>query len=154
VDLSATVVVSLITVVAAGAMLWWHWSAWRHAQTDDLDDLERDFRERQFRRRMQASGLLGVLGLALLVGAVLMRIPLSPGFLTLYWCGVMALVVWMALLAAVDVWATKYHYGRARAAWAAERSRLEADARRLRELHRGSESNGHPPTSEAADGHD
>ena len=80
----------------------------------ELDAREQNFRRRQYRRRLQTSAMLGVLGGAILVGQLLIAWPASESVLVLYWTGVFLLVLWLALLALADMAATRLYYGRER----------------------------------------
>ena len=44
------------------------------------------------------------------------------------------MVLWVALLALVDMWATKHHFGRLRHRCLVEQAKLEAEARRIRSV--------------------
>jgi hypothetical protein len=71
---------------------------------------EREFRHRQFRRRMQGSAMIGVLGVMLPLGDLIDSHPWR-----LAYAGVMlSLVGWMVLLALADLVATRYHFHRVR----------------------------------------
>lgn len=123
------IVVAGLLMICAAALLVWHWRSWRAATQLSLEPQERDYRWRQFRRRMQTSGLLGVLAVGLAGGVFIRRPPLV---VLLYWGGMLVLVGWLALLAMVDWWATKLHFARLRRECLIEKVRLEAAARQLR----------------------
>ena len=93
----------------------------------------RDFRRRQYRRRMQTSAMLGILGAAIFVGQLLLDWAVSSGLLLVYWCGVLALVVWIALLALADMTATHFHYAREKNNTVIEQARLKDELRRARQ---------------------
>jgi hypothetical protein len=132
-DLWSTALVSLFLVGAAGGLILWHLRAWRQvARETTLEERERDFRWRQFRRRMQTSAMLGLLGVAIFVGRLLMAIPASPLVIFVYWGGVLVLLLWMFLLALVDAWATRYHFSRMRHECFIEQVKLQAEVDRLR----------------------
>jgi len=132
VDLWATSLVALITVAAAGGLLVWHRRVWQRAQGPAIEPAERDYRWRQYRRRMQTSAMLGLLGLAVLAGRLMMLLHISPTLHLIYWGAVVLLLLWIALLALVDAWATQFHYGRIRDRFAVEEVRLKAELRRLK----------------------
>ena len=98
-----------------------------------MDGRERDFRRRQYRRRMQTSAMLGILGLAILVGQLLLDRADSSMLLLAYWCGVIAMVVWIALLALADMTATSFHYVREKNDTVVEQARLKNELRRVRQ---------------------
>lgn len=103
-----TVTLSLLLVAASAGLLLWHWQAWRTADHGGLGEREANFLRRQFRRRSQASGMLGVVGL-LLLGDLWISDPFT---VLLYWCGVALVVLWTMLLSLVDWLASRQYYGR------------------------------------------
>ena len=74
-----------------------------------------------------------------------------------YWGAVVGLLLWMALLAIVDAWATQFHYSRLRDRFTIEQVRLKAELRRLKAAGGNGHANGsalappqdspHPPES-------
>jgi hypothetical protein len=140
VDLLWSALVSGLIVAAAAAMIVGHLRAWREARDQVVDTRQRDFRWRQFRRRMQTSVMLGLLGLAIFCGRLLMLFPIAPVLLTLFWIGVLLLLAWVALLAGVDIWATKYHFGRMRSDYLIEQTKLQAELYRLRNARRNGQA--------------
>lgn len=105
------------TVVGVGLVLFggWlmssHWKSWReHAHDDSLDDADRRYYRNQFRRRVQASGIILLLGFLIPIGDRI--IPLNrddASVATLYWLVVLALTCWVLLLAMLDLVATRAH---------------------------------------------
>jgi hypothetical protein len=112
----------------------WHVVAWRRGRAQDLEDREREFRHRQFVRRMQTSAMLGLLGVAIITGQVLTPRLHSKLFAMLFWGCVLVLVLWMGLLALADIIATQHHFGRLRTDNIVERAKLQAEARRLKQI--------------------
>ncbi len=123
------IVVAGLLMICAAALLLWHLSSWRAARQQGLEERELDYRWHQFRRRMQTSGLLGLLAAGLVIGVFIRRPPL---LVLLYWGGMLLLVAWLALLALIDWWATKLHFDRLRRDYLIEKARLEVQARQLR----------------------
>ncbi len=111
----------------------WHVRAWKRLQGAGIDPREQDFRRRQYRRRMQTSAMLGVLGVAIFIGQLLIAWPASRLFLVIYWSGVLALVLWMALLALADMAATGFYYSREKNNAVVEHAKLQGELRRARE---------------------
>ena len=142
-DIWSSVIFSILVMASAGGLLAWHVRAWRRAQGEALEPVHLDFRRRQYLRRMQTSSMLGLLGLAVLVGRLLMAIPLSPLAISIYWVIVLLVLAWIALLALVDIWATKHHFGRLRDHYLVEQARLQAELRRLKTT-RGNGRPNHP----------
>jgi hypothetical protein len=130
-------------VLLGGWFMTLHLKAWRlHAVDAGLDDRERQFYHRQFRRRMQASGIILVIGLMLPIGDSL--IPWRRGdasVATLYWLFVLALTCWVLLLAMGDLLANRAHSRVSLSRLRSKQRELQAEADRLRSLRNG----GSPP---------
>ena len=114
--------------VASGLLLWIHWRAWHACRSEELDERAFDFRRRQFRRRMQASAMIGIVGIAV-VASLAIEDPLSAAIL---WLVVLALVVWMLLLALADMMSSYFYFYQIRAQHAAEHASLKAQLDLLR----------------------
>ena len=76
----------------------------------DIRQEERDFYRRQFRRRLQGSLMIGVLGLLLPVGAFMD----SPLWNLVYVTLLLTLLGWMLMLGIADLVATRHHFTRVR----------------------------------------
>ncbi len=122
-------VVSVVLLFCATAWMIGHWRSWRATGQQGLADDELKFRWRQFRRRMQTSAMLGLLAVAILVGPLLTG---PPWLVLVFWIGVLLVVVWVMLLALVDIWATKFHFSRLRQAYLKQEAELQAEVRRVR----------------------
>ena len=131
--LSGYLLAVLLGVTSAGLIVW-HVRTWRRLRQEGLaDDRERDFRLRQFRRRVQTSAMLGLLGAAVLGGELLMDAAPSWKFKVIYWIGVLALVLWIALLAIADMAATSFYYSREKTDFVLQHAKLQAELRKARE---------------------
>ncbi len=97
---------------AAMALLASHRRAWMKVQQEWPGAEELDFRRRQYRRRMQTTGMLAVTAFAVSFGEHLPKLTDSQLAIVFYWMAVLGLVAWTILLAMVDIWATRAHYGR------------------------------------------
>jgi hypothetical protein len=133
-----------ICVALVGAALWLirvHWQHWQEVDADEsLPPRERDHLRRRHSRRMQTSTMLGFIGVAILAGRLFP--PDDPSIITiLYWFGVALLVVWMALLAMVDMIATRLYYGSMRRKADFERTKLEAQLQRIQKSQKEEQSN-------------
>ena len=121
-----------------------HWQAWRGHQADAaLDDADRSFYRRQFRRRMQASGIILVIGVMLPIGDSL--IPWrreDASVATLYWLLVLGLTCWVLLLAMGDLLSTRAQSRAALSRLQRRQRELQEEADRLRAAARGTRSNG------------
>ena len=133
-DIYSVIFVSVLLFLAAVGLMVSHVRTWRAFQHAELDAEEFDYRRRQFRRRMQTSAMLGLLAVAMLVGYVLTLWIRSGWFALTFWIAVMALACWVALLAAVDIWATKHHFGRLRHHCLLEQAKLQAELRRIQAI--------------------
>jgi len=129
-DQTATLLFTLFVLLSSVGLMAGHMRSWGASRRAELDPAERDFRRRQFRRRMQTSALLGVLAVAVLAGRWMMTLRPAPLLVVGYWGGVFLLLAWLALLAAADVLATKHHYARVRDECRVEQAKLQAILRR------------------------
>jgi len=125
--LVVTSVFASLLVAIATALMIWHARSWRAAQALPEDSPERAFAWRQFRRRMQTSGMIAVLGLAIFVGYFVR----SPAWIGPYWLGVLALLGWVLLLALLDIGAIHRYYGSLRAEHRLQMAALEARLRQF-----------------------
>ena len=123
-----TVALSIVLIVASATLILWHLRTWRAADHGGLGDREADFLRRQFRRRWQASGMIGLVGV-LLLGDLWITDPLSA---LLYWCGVALMVAWTTLLALADWFASRVYYGHLTSASHAEHAVIKAEIERFR----------------------
>lgn len=134
-------IVGLGLLAAAVAWMLWHVRGWRGAQRAALEPAEYEFRRRQFRRRIQTSGLLAALAVALLIGPHIE----DPFWATWYWIGVLALLVWLVLLALADIAATHLHFARVRDEFRAEEAALRHELRRVQSAGEDTDSGDHDP---------
>lgn len=102
---------AILLLVAALALIAWNLIAHRRDLQADLDPLERVFRRRQLRRRLQTSSMLGLLGLAIAIGATISHRQHPLGFV-LFWCGVLCWLLWIVLLDLGDAWSSRRHFRR------------------------------------------
>ena len=131
--------VSLLLLVATAGLMTWHTLSWRAAQKRPLAAVEFDFRRRQYHRRMQTSAMLGLLAVALFAGELIIPIIHSRRFGICYWAGVLVMVLWICLMALVDMLATHFHFSRLRQDSVVEQARLRTELRRIQSL----QGNGH-----------
>jgi len=120
--------------VAAGWLMNSHLSTWRAVQRQQgqLEAREFDYRRRQFRRRMQSSAMLGLVGIGMLTGGLLKVFGAPPLVVVVFWIGVMLFVVWLGLLAVADMVSTRYYFSRLKQNYVVEEARLQAELRRLK----------------------
>jgi hypothetical protein len=122
---------SLLLVISCG-LIAAHLVARRSHALAELDEQEATYRRRQFRRRMQASALIGVVGLAVLGGLWVEGPPEEA----LYWCGVLLVVIWILFLAGADAASTQSFFREAQKRRAAEHLALQKEIQRFRK-HEG-----------------
>jgi membrane protein implicated in regulation of membrane protease activity len=127
-------VFSLLLLLASGTLMLMHWRSWNNYRQQDLPQTDFHFRRRQFRRRMQSSAMIGIIGIALFFGAMLFLgheslIPWfeDPVIIFVYWAAVFFITVWMALLALVDIWASQRYVNRILETDLLEQTKLHAE---------------------------
>ncbi len=105
-----TISAGVALVTASVALLWTHRKAWKRQQDNaEIDDAERHYLHAQYRRRMQASGWLTLLGLLIPIGDVLIPWVRFPAAFALYWGFAMLVACWVIVLGMLDVRATSAH---------------------------------------------
>jgi hypothetical protein len=123
-----TYFLSLVLIGLSGALLDLHRRGWRSVQQDEtLSDTDRRFARSQYRRRTQASGIIGVLGAAIGVGPL---IPPRPWPMAIYVSSLGGACVAITLLAAIDAWASRQNFVRLQS------EQLAAQIKLARELSR------------------
>jgi hypothetical protein len=121
-----------------------NWALWKNRASTYRNREEADLLVGRLGRRLHISVILMGLGLAIACGAFLGRNRLTA----YYWYGVVALAVWMSILALVDGGATWSYVLRVRRRLAAKRAALLSEvAARSREVHEAGAGQG----SEAAE---
>ncbi len=138
-----------IVLVASGTFaIRSHIRSWRRQQNDPtFEDRDRAYYQRRYRRRMQMSAILIILGILIGVGDVLLpfqrRHPLPA---TLYWIGVLLLTGWLILLALADL-ISAFAYGRVELARVRQKHReLERQVIEFKHRLGDPESGGSPPS--------
>jgi hypothetical protein len=128
-------------------LVWRHVVSWRRSQDDaELSPLDIDFFRRQFRRRVQTSGLLVLLGLMLPLGDALLLWGRDPIVSTIFWLGVVFLTLWIMALAAGDWLLSRIHCRGTTAAIEQlnrKKQELDAEVTRLRAQRQNGHGNGH-----------
>lgn len=130
--------VPVALVIGAGVAFYIQWLDWRRLAADRDDDDERRHRRRQLRRRMQVSIMLALIGLGMAGGLFLPQ--RWPSLFVVYWCAIMAGLVWVAALAIADGYSTYQFWTRRRRQSLVEQARLRAELLRREPEKR----NGHP----------
>jgi hypothetical protein len=120
--------ISLPLLALSGVLLDMHRRSWRNSEQDNsLDERDRRFARAQYRRRTQASGIIGALGVAIGLGPL---VPTEPWPFLLYTGSLAGACACIMVLAAIDVWATRQNYARLRS------EQLVAQLKTVRELRR------------------
>ncbi len=119
-------IVAVVLVFFGGGLLYWHNQSWRRQRADlRLDEADRAFFEKRYRRRTRIAATFLVLGILIGVGdAFLPMRKNQPIVITLYWIGVLLLTGWVMLQGFGDLWSTANYTG-------AELSRIKQKRREL-----------------------
>lgn len=122
---AALVLLGLIMVVS-------HRRSWKKQQHDaEISDLDLGYYNRRYYRRLQTSGLLILIGILIAVGDTVIAWREAPGMFVAYWGLVLALAVWVILLALADLAATNHHSRTAIRAARQRHEELRAEIARL-----------------------
>ncbi|HET6883711.1 MAG TPA: hypothetical protein VFI31_26390 [Pirellulales bacterium] len=120
-----------LAIVALGVLLIvLHRRAWRAAVAAG-DTGELAFQRRRYRRRLQTSGLLVVLGVAM-EGGQWIPAQNHPSLFVFFWFAVAMLALWLLGLALCDVVATRLHLQQQLREQLIERARLQAELTRVK----------------------
>ncbi len=102
------------------------------------DALARTHADRQLRRRLQMSAMLGIVGVLIPLGDQLEPFFRGrPGLFFVYWVVVLILVAWTVLMALGDWMSSSAYSSLANIQLRIERSRLEEEVRRYRASQNG-----------------
>ena len=119
-------------IVALGIfLLVWHRRAWQAVRATATEAGELRFHRRRYRRRLQTSALLVVLGIAL-GGGQSIAADKHPSLFVFFWCAVALLAAWMMGLAICDAIATRLHLNEQLRRQVVERARLNAELKRMK----------------------
>lgn len=123
----------------------------RHEADPDLDEREQAFFARQFRRRIQASSLLAIIGILLPIGDnQFVDWTQRKASWAAFWALVLLLLGWVLLIAVLDWLATSVHVRNSRNALARlerKQAELQAELHRLQSLSPSNEDPPSPPNS-------
>lgn len=133
----------LFLILCAAVLMLMHTRTWRAQRQLAMESAERDFHWRQYRRRMQSSGMLALVAVGIFAGQLVAHVA-GPVLAIIFWGVVGLLVLWIAVLAAADIVATKYYYGRLRQDCVVEQAKLKSQLRRIESVRR----NGKPSVSQ------
>lgn len=134
----------LIVLGIGIGFLRWNRSEWKREKNDSgLDEFDRRHYHARYRRRMQTSAILMLLGILIPIGDRLIVQKVAPGITTVFWLGVLALLFWVVVLAFGDMAATRAHAHVALSRVRLKQQELEKRANELRNQSRES-SRGRP----------
>ena len=120
-------------------LIRWHRAVWGvHCDDETTDDRGKRHYRRQFRRRVQVSVLLILVGVMIPLGDWMMVQRQDPKWIAIFWIAVLIIALWIMLLAALDWLSSRMHVRAVRAALgslARKQRELEAEVERLRNKH-------------------
>ncbi len=108
------------------AMLVSHLRTWRTVRGKTLEPADQAYRHEQFRRRIQASSLLALVGPAIFVGQQVIP-EQSPRMFMALWLAVALATFWILWLALVDAVASGRHFRRLSLVRRTARARLRQE---------------------------
>lgn len=123
----STILFAAALLALSAALIAWHVLAWRKADHGGLADADFRFYKNQFRRRMQTSALVGIVGLLALLDLWIADVT-SRAFL---WCVVLLLVLWTVILAVSDWLASRLHFDKQLSANAVEHALLQREIKKF-----------------------
>ena len=123
-----------VSLVAIGwFMIRGHLRGWAERQAEGITDpADLLHYHNQFRRRIQTSALIGIIGVLVFVGDLISQ-QIGPKLFGWYWMIVLMLVAYLIVLAILDGLATASHTRAALARLRAQRRQLERNAAELKE---------------------
>jgi MFS family permease len=130
--MDSTIIFSLLLLAISVGMIVSQRQAWRRVLASQRSAEEREFALRQVQRRMQTGALVGLLAVAMFVGDWIT----SPAWSLAFWCMIAMLVLWVLILALLDVRATRRHYSQLLRANRAEERRWHTEALRHKDEYR------------------
>ncbi|MCG8583811.1 MAG: hypothetical protein MI757_03770 [Pirellulales bacterium] len=135
-----TILLSTCLLLVAAGLMTWHWQAWKAVRDHAAESTDRDFAWSQFRRRAQASAMMGLLAVFMLGSLWIER--MAPWGFAVYIIAMLVLIAWVVLLALADMIATRQHFAHAQIKNLAEQARLQGELVRLQEEAQGDPSTG------------
>lgn len=111
----------------------------RYQSVVEPDEQAQAFAARQYRRRLQVAGMLGLIGILIPLGDALPLFRQAPVAFFFYWMAVLLLTAWMVLLALADMASARAHFGSTGRKLQQQQRELEAEIRRIRASRNGSQ---------------
>lgn len=121
---STFLIAALLLAVAIGTYVW-QLAARQSQRAEEHAPFEADFYQQRHRRRTQVSLLLAVVAVAMVVGILIV----DPLLMSLFWLGVLLLLLWIVLLAMFDASASHTFFERLRSRELAQQAALHANLR-------------------------
>ena len=134
----SNIVFGAFLIAFAAVMLARHRAAWQAASEDELGEQEHDYLRRQYRRRLQASAMIGLVGIAVVVGIWFTDTVAAA----VYWGAVALVVCWIGLLAVADLISTRMYFHSVRKGQLEEQAALQTELDRIK--RRDGDGNGKP----------
>lgn len=129
-----TTVFSLCLLAISALLVWTHVRVWRAIEAAETDQRERQFGLGQFRRRITASSMIGLIGIALMSSPQMVD-PTRSVF-WLYWGGMLLAVMAIGGLAIIDVVSTRLYFRRLHEFGLVEQADLKAQLDRFQAQRR------------------
>lgn len=134
-----------LVISGLGSLMMWSHYRTRVSQSGEIRDaFEESHLARRFRRRMQASGLLVVLGI-LISGGQLIDGREMPALFGIYWLFVLFLTFWVILLALGDAASILSYSKLSQGKLNQQRREIEREFERLK----ARQGNGHPRSQQS-----
>lgn len=132
-------------IVLGFFMIWSHIRTWRsYRANSSLAERELQFYFVQYRRRMQTSAIIALLGVLLFVGDVVLPrvLPMDnlAELLGVYWIVVLCLTLWILALAWGDITAIRVHSKTVLNRHLKEQRKLEEQLAELKKRHSSGEA--------------
>lgn len=122
-----SVVVGALLVAFGLLWMWSHVGAWRVEQADELlGGFDRAHFANRFRRRMQTSGMVVLIGILIPVGDIFVW-RWGPWTSTGFWLGILLLAMWVGVQALGDFTAVQSYSRAAMASVNSKRQQAEAE---------------------------
>ncbi len=143
--MNPVVAVSVLIVAISIALVAWHIAEWRAHRRTEIAEGERQFAWRRYRRRLQASSLIGVVGGMIFASRWVVagdRFTTHPIVAACYLGAVMVLLSWVLLLAAGDAISSRNFFRAEHRRQVAEQIRFQAEVLRKAQRAKTSASDG------------
>ncbi len=124
----STLLFALSLLATSAVLILWHVLSWRRADHGALADAEYRFYRNQFRRRLQTSALLGLVGLLALADLWIANVVTRA----VLWCVILLIVLWTLVLAGSDWLASRLHFQKLLSASAVEHALLKREIEKFR----------------------